>query len=54
MEPQTTLAASDQELIRLGVTTIGDWIRLRDACKKKIDDDAPLPNQQSAAREERL
>ena len=54
MEPQSTLAASDQELVRLGVTTIGDRIRLRDACKKKIDDDAALPNQLSAAREERL
>ena len=54
MEPQSTLAASDQELVRLGVTTIGDRIRLRDACKKKIDDDAALLNQQSAAGEERL
>ena len=54
MEPQSSLAASDQELVPLGVTTIGDRIRLRDACKKKIDDDAALPNQQSAAREERL
>ena len=35
MEPQTVLDASDQELIRLGVCTIGDRIRLRDACKKK-------------------
>ena len=34
MEPQTVLDASDQELIRLGVCTIGDRIRLRDACKK--------------------
>ena len=28
MEPQSTLAASDQELVRLGITTIGDRIRL--------------------------
>jgi hypothetical protein len=29
------LAASDQELIRLGVSTIGDRVRIRNACRKK-------------------
>ena len=54
MEPQTTLAASDQELIRLGVSTIGERIRLRDACKRKVDECTPSTSQASAAREERL
>ena len=54
MEPQTTLAASDQELIRLGVSTIGERIRLRDACKRKVDECTTSTSQASAAREERL
>ena len=54
MEPQSTVAASDQELVRLGVTTIGDRIRLRDTCKRELDDAAAVTNQTSAARQERL
>ena len=54
MEPQSTLAASDQELVRPGVTTIGDRIRLRDACKRELDDAVAVTNQTSAARQERL
>ena len=54
MEPQTVLDASDQELIRLGVCTIGDRIRLRDACKKKINEETPSTSHASAARVERL
>ena len=30
MEPETVLAASDQELVRLGVSTIGDRVRIDD------------------------
>ena len=37
MDPQATLAAFYQELVRLGVSTIGDRIRLRDACKSKVE-----------------
>ena len=53
MEPQAVLAASDQDLIRLGVTTIGDRIRIRDACRKKIDENN-ASSSQTSAREERL
>jgi hypothetical protein len=38
MEPETVLAASDQELVRLRVSTIGDRVRIRDACKKKVEE----------------
>jgi hypothetical protein len=50
------MTASDNELIRLRVTTIGERIRLRDACKKHIDDaaTASATNLVSAACEERL
>ena len=51
MEPQTVLAASDQELIRLGVSTIGERIRVRDACKRKVDENTASTSQASAARE---
>ena len=61
MEPETTMAASDQELVRLGMSTIGDRIRLRDACKRKIEEpstastsSASSARQVSAARQERL
>ena len=53
MEPQAVLAASDQDLIRLGVTTIGDRIRIRDACRKKIDENN-TSSSHTSAREERL
>ena len=36
MEAGSVLAALDQDLIRLGVSTIGDRIQLRDACRKKL------------------
>lgn len=32
---ETLISCSDEELSRLGVTTIGDRIRLKDACRKK-------------------
>ena len=35
MEVDSVLSASDQELVRLGVSTIGDRIRLREACRKR-------------------
>ncbi|CAB4042845.1 Arylsulfatase B, partial [Paramuricea clavata] len=61
MEENDVLAASDQELIRLGVSTIGDRIRLREACRKKVEENAASTSQSSAstsqataAREERL
>ena len=34
IEPDTVISASDSELSRLGVSTIGDRIRLRDLCSK--------------------
>ena len=61
MEVESMLAASDQDLIRLGVSTIGDRIRLRDACRKKVEENAAstsqasnLTSQANAARVERL
>ena len=35
IEPDTVISASDSELTRLGVSTIGDRIRLRDHCSKE-------------------
>ncbi len=52
VEPETVLAASDNELVRLGVTTIGERIRIREACKKKVEADRPSTSG-TAAREER-
>ncbi|CAB4017769.1 Hypothetical predicted protein [Paramuricea clavata] len=54
MEPETTMAASDQELVRLSVSTIGDHICLRDACKRKIEEPSSSSRQVSAARQECL
>ena len=34
VEPETITAATDLDLIRLGVATIGDRVRLRKACRK--------------------
>jgi hypothetical protein len=53
VEPETVLAASDNELVRLGATTIGKCIHLREACKKKVEADRPSMSG-SAACEERL
>jgi hypothetical protein len=38
IEPETVDGMSDDELIRLGVGTIGDRIRLRDICKNMISE----------------
>jgi hypothetical protein len=54
MEQQTVLAASDQELVRLGVSTIGDRVRIREACKKKEEENNASTSQTDAVREERL
>ena len=54
MEPQAVLAASDQDLIRLGVTTIGDRIHIRGACRKKIDENNASYSQTSARKEQLL
>ena len=35
VEPETIPAATDLDLIRLGVATIGDKVRLREACRKR-------------------
>ena len=35
VKPETIAAATDLDLIRLGVATIGDRVRLREACSKK-------------------
>ena len=53
IEPETLLAASDQELVRLGISTIGDRIRIRDACKKKLEENDTATSQATAVREER-
>ena len=54
MEPQTVLAASDKELVRLVVSTIGDRVRIRDACDKKLEENNASTSQTDAVREERL
>ena len=36
MELEITMAVLDQELVSLGVSTIGNHIHLREACKRKI------------------
>ena len=35
IEPEYIISLSDEQLNRMGVTTIGDKIRLRDACKRQ-------------------
>ena len=37
IEPELIVAMTDAELTRLGVTTIGDRVRLRSICRKKKD-----------------
>ena len=54
MELVSFLAASDQELVRLGVTTIGERNRLRDVCKKAMGENTPPTSQTAAVRQERL
>ena len=34
IEPDNVISASDSELTRLGVSTIGDCIRLRELCSR--------------------
>jgi hypothetical protein len=34
MDPSVILSSSDSELARLGVSTIGDRVRLRELCKE--------------------
>ena len=50
IEPETLLAASDQELVHLGISTIGDRIRIRDACKKKLEENHTATSQATAVR----
>ena len=38
VEPETITAATDLDLIRLGVATIGDRVRLREACRKREEE----------------
>ena len=60
IDVDTILAATDSNLIRLGVTTIGDRIRIRELCKKsKLESEsATLSSSTSSAvpafRQERL
>lgn len=37
IDPELIISMSDAELARLGVTTIGDRIRLRSACRRNKD-----------------
>ena len=38
VEPERITAATDLDLIRLGVATIGDRVRLREACRKREEE----------------
>ena len=56
IEPDNVISASDSELTRLGVSTIGDRIRLRELCSRageRADLEGPSAST-SRNREERL
>ena len=42
MDPSAVLSSSDGELARLGVSTIGDRVRLRELCKEEESDGQQL------------
>ena len=42
VEVDTVISASDSELARLGVCTIGDRIRLRNLCKARKQEDSEV------------
>ena len=42
MDPSAVLSSSDGELDRLGVSTIGDRVRLRELCKEEESDGQQL------------
>ena len=56
IEPDNVISASDSELTRLGVSTIGDRIRLRDLCSRAGERaDLKVPSvSTSRNREDRL
>lgn len=57
IEADTVLSASDNELNRIGVGTIGDRIRLRDACRQSIQESTSASSTSggtSVVRQERL
>ena len=39
IDPQVILALSDNELVRLGICTIGDRVRLRELCRASVESD---------------
>ena len=41
IDPYNVISASDRELTRLGVSTIGDRIRLRDLCSRAVERAVP-------------
>ena len=47
IDPQVILASSDNELVRLGICTIGDRVRLRELCRASVESD----NQSSSDQE---
>ena len=55
VEVDTVISASDSELARLGVCTIGDRIRLRNLCKARKQEDSEVSHASTSKnREERL
>ena len=39
IDPQVILASSDNDLVRLGICTIGDRVRLRELCRASVESD---------------
>ena len=42
IEVETVLSATDNKLIRIGVDTIGDRVRLHELCRKKFEENANM------------
>ena len=55
IDPEAVTALTDQDLIRLGVHTIGDRVRLRAACQRKVAESRNSQHQSfsSSASQER-
>ena len=42
MQPENVMSLSDEQVVRLGVScTIGDGIRMRELCKKTVENTVP-------------
>ena len=53
IDPEAVIALTDQDLVRLGVQTIGDRVRLQTLCQKKVTETQNSPSLTSAILQER-